>query len=146
MGLNAIALGILALVVLYHASTVFFSQPGPPPSPLPVPVQVGKSRSFHSQTRDAGLFTERVRRTAIIGNPTLTPGHKGSTNGSLEWNFLTGVCVCPPRTNVCPIAPNVVWSDGDADDVICDGVDAGGAFDGYEVLDFGGAGANDCDV
>jgi hypothetical protein len=146
MGLNAIALGILALVVLYHASTLFFGQPGPPPSPLPVPVQTHKSRSFHSQTRDAGLFTEGVRRKAIIGNPDLVVGYKGSTNGSLEWNFLTGICVCPPRTKVCPISPNVVWSDGDADDVICDGVDAGGAFDGYEVVDFGGAGVNDCDV
>ena len=58
MGLNAIALGLIALVALYHAYTLYLNRDAPPPSPLPVPVQTHKSRSFHSQTRDAGLFTE----------------------------------------------------------------------------------------
>lgn len=148
MGLNAIALGLLALVVLYHSYTLFLNREAPPPSPLPVPVQTHKSRSFHSQTRDAGLYTEGVRRRAIIGNPNLVVGHKGSTNGSLEWNFLTGLCTgCVRGGPACPAHPTpVIWSDGDADDEICDIVDAGGAFGGYDVVDFGGAGANDCDV
>jgi len=60
---------------------------------------------------------------------------------------LTSVCVCPPRKGVCPAEPSpVVWSNGDADDEICDNVDAGGAFGGYDAIDFGGAVGNDCDV
>jgi hypothetical protein len=94
------------------------------------------------------MYIEAVRRKAIISNPDAVYGYKGSTNGSLEWNFLTGVCVCPPRGKaVCPPAPDVIWSNGDADDDICDNVDAGGAFGGYDTVDFGGAAdGNVCDV
>jgi hypothetical protein len=140
MGLNAIALGLLALVVLYHASTLMWGQPGPPPSPLPVPVQTHKSRSFHSQTRDAGLFTEGVRRKAIIGNPDFIGGHKGSTNGSLEWNFLTGICAgsCTyPRK--CPTifdTTDAGYVDADSCNVL-DGM-------GRDVLDLGGAWDDGC--
>lgn len=141
MGINQIVLGLLAVVVFLHVAHVYSTQSPANPENLPwVPIQVGKTRSFHSQTRDAGLYIEAVRRKAIIGNPTLTPSYKGSTNGSLEWNFLTGICVCPPRgTPGCPPAPDVVWNAENADDEVCDIVDAGGAFGGYEVIDFGGA-------
>ena len=134
MGLNAIALGLIALVVLYHASTLFFTGEKAPPSPLPVPVQTHKSRSFHSQTRDAGLFTEGVRRRAIIGNPTFVAGHKGSTNGSLEWNFLTSVCTGCTYPRVCPL----VYDTTDAGYV---GADSCNVLDGMgqDVLDLGGA-------
>jgi hypothetical protein len=140
MGLNAIALGLLALVVLYHSYTLFLNREAPPPSPLPVPVQTHKSRSFHSQTRDAGLFTEGVRRRAIIGNPDLVVGYKGSTNGSLEWNFLTGICAgsCTyPRK--CP----TIYDTTDAGYV---GADSCNVLDGMgqDVLDLGGAWGEGC--
>jgi hypothetical protein len=142
MGLNAIALGLLALLVLYHSYTLFLNRDAPPPSPLPVPVQTHKSRSFHSQTRDAGLFTETVRRKAIIGNPTLTVGHKGSTNGSLEWNFLTGICTGCVRgkPDVCP-PPEFIADAGNSGSNVCDIIDGSGV----EILDFGDSGVNICD-
>ena len=111
-----------------------------------VPIQVGKTKTYTSMTRDAGMYIEATRRKAIIGNPTGKVSYKGSTNGSLEWNFLTGLCVCPPR-NFCPDVPeNVVWDGGDTDE-ICDNIDAGGAFGGYDTIDFGGANiGNVCEV
>jgi hypothetical protein len=90
------------------------------------------------------MFIERTRRAAILSNPSTFFSYKASTNGYLE-HGLTGILVGLPKP-VCPVAPNVVWSDGDADDNICDNVDAGGAFGGYDVIDFGGAAGNDCDV
>jgi hypothetical protein len=143
MNANIVVLGLLALVLFAQA----YSAVDSPQPELPwVPIQAGKSRSFHSQTRDAGMYIEAVRRKAIISNPDAVYGYKGSTNGSLEWNFLTGICVCPPKP-VCPPAPDVIWSNGDADDDICDNVDAGGAFGGYDTVDFGGAAdGNVCDV
>ncbi len=148
MDINAIVLLLMASVVGFYTWRAFLHKDDPLPSGLPwVPIDANKHRSFVSMTRDAGMYTERTRRTAIISNPNANYGYKGSTNGSLEWNFLTSICVCPPRGEaVCPPAPNVVWSDGDAGDEICDGVDAGGAFGGYDAVDFGGAGGNDCDV
>jgi hypothetical protein len=145
MNINVIVLGLL-LTVLGLYSWKAYSQPiESVPTFLPwVPIQVGKQRSFVNQTRDAGMSIERTRRTAIISNQSSTFSYKGSTNGYLEYG-LSGICICPPKP-ICPVAPNVVWSDGDADDVICDNVDAGGAFGGYEVIDFGGAAGNDCDV
>lgn len=139
---------MLTTVIGLYSWRAFLHQGEPPPSQLPwVPIDANKPRSFVNKTNDAGLYIERVRRTAIIGNPSGNVGYKGSTNGSLEWNFLTSVCVCPSRTGpVCPPEPTpVIWSNGDADDEICDIVDAGGAFGGYEVVNGGGAFGNVCD-
>ena len=139
-------MALLTAAIGLYTWRAFLHQDDPMPSELPwVPIDANKPRSFVNKTKDAGMYTERARRTAIISNPNSTYGHKGSTNGSLEWNFLTSICVCPPK-EVCPPAPNVVWSSGDADDTICDNIDAGGAFGGYEAVDFGGATGNDCDV
>jgi len=148
MGINEILLSLLAIALLTHTYFAYtMVSQNKIPSELPwVPIQVGKTKVYTNQTRDAGMYIERQRRTAIIQNASGKVGYKGSTNGSLEWNFLTGICVCPPRGPVCPPAPNVIWSDGDADDEICDIVDAGGAFGGYDVIDFGGADTNDCAI
>lgn len=141
--------GLLIVALSLMITNAFFNMDKPPPSELPwVPIDVRKSRSFHSQTRDAGLYIEATRRKAIIGNPNLKVGYKGSTNGSLEWNFLTGICVCPSRgPPVCPLEPeSVIWSADGADGDICDIVD-GGAADGiYDVIDLGGAEGNVCDL
>jgi hypothetical protein len=146
MNNNVIVAALLTAIIGLYSWRAFLHQNEPPPSQLPwVPIDANKHRSFVNKTSDAGLYIERVRRTAIIGNPSGNVGYKGSTNGSLEWNFLTSVCVCPPRQPICPPAPNVVWSSGDANDEICDVVDAGGAFGGYEVVDTGGAFGNVCD-
>jgi len=148
MNINVIVVALLTAIIGMYSWRAFLHQDEPPPSQLPwVPIDANKPRSFVNKTSDAGLHIERVRRTAIIGNPSGSVSYKGSTNGSLEWNFLTSVCVCPPRKPVCPPEPTpVIWSDGDANDEICDNVDAGGAFGGYDVVDFGGATGNDCDV
>jgi len=148
MNINVIVVALLSAVIGLYSWRAFLHQDEPPPSQLPwVPLDVNKPRSFVNKTSDAGLHIERVRRTAIIGNPSGAVSYKGSTNGSLEWNFLTSVCVCPPRGTVCPPEPaHVIWSNGDANDEICDVVDAGGAFGGYEVVDGGGATGNVCDV
>jgi hypothetical protein len=149
MNINLLVVGLMAAALALHITHAFLHA-DKPPSELPwVPIQVGKTRAFHSQTRDAGLYTEATRRKAIIGNPTLVPSYKGSTNGSLEWNFLTGICVCPPRGGPpCPAEPgSVIWDANGAEPEICDVVDAGGAFGGYETVDFGGAAdGNVCEV
>ena len=145
MSLNLIALGLMVVFVGYHAVQAYLSPKDPDKPMLPwVPIDVRRTKHYVSQTRDAGMYIERQRRVAIIGNQPLSPSYKGSTNGSLEY-YLTGICVCPPK-QVCPPEPSpVIWSDGDADDVICDNVDAGGAFGMYDIIDFGGAAGNVCD-
>ncbi len=140
MSLNLIALGLMLAVVGYHAVQAYLS-PGDPEKPkLPwVPIDVRKTKHYVSQTRDAGMYIERQRRVAIIGNSTLSPSYKGSTNGSLEWNFLTGICVCPPRSKICPTVFGLVdgqYVDADSCNVL-DGM-------GSEVADFGNAWSDEC--
>jgi len=145
MSLNLIALGLMVVFVGYHAVRAYLSPKDPDKPMLPwVPIDVRKTKVYVSQTRDAGMYVERQRRVAIIRNQPLSPSYKGSTNGSLEY-YLTGIISGLPKP-ICPVDPEpVVWSNGDADDVICDNVDAGGAFGMYDVIDFGGAAGNVCD-
>lgn len=148
MNINVIVVALLTTILGLYSWRAFLHKDDPIPSELPwVPIDANKPRSFVNKTNDAGMYVERMRRTAIIGNPSGSVGYKGSTNGSLEWNFLTSICVCPSREKpVCPSEPApVIWSNGDADDAICDVVDAGGAFGGYEVVDAGGAFGNVCE-
>ena len=142
MDINMIVGGIMLAALGYFMTYAFFHGDKPPPSQLPwVPIDVRKNKVYVSQTRDAGMYIERTRRTAIIGNKDGKVGPSGYLDA-----FLTAICVCPPK-QICPAEPTpVVWSNGDADDQICDNVDAGGAFGGYDIVDFGGATANVCDV
>ena len=143
MNINAAVLWVMVAIVGLYSWRAYLHQDEPPPSLLPwVPIDVRKTKVYVSQTKDAGMYTEFQRRTAIIGNPSRGVSYKDSTNGSLEFG-LTGICVCPPR-QVCGPPEPVIWSNGDADDTICDNVDAGGAFGGYDVIDFGGAAGNVC--
>lgn len=93
MNINLGILGLLAAVIGLHITHAYFSLDSPPPTghPLLVPIQVGKTTVYVSQTRDAGMFTEKTRRCAII-NSSNDFKQKGSTNGSLEHYFLTSVC------------------------------------------------------
>ena len=147
MDINAIVMWLMVSIIGLYTWRAYLHMEDPPPSTLPwVPIDANKPRSFVNQTRDAGMYVEQQRRVALIRNPSGNVGYKGSTNGSLEWNFLTGICVCPPRNPICPVPPPVIWSDGGAADEICDNVDAGGAFGMYDIEDFGGAAGNVCDV
>lgn len=136
MGINAIVLGLMAVAILFYTIQASTSEKAPTDLPW-VPIQVGKTRSFHSQTRDASMYTERMRRTAIISNPDLVVGHKGATNGSIEWNFLTGICVCPPRKR-CFV--NELVDGGYYDEDACNVLDGMGS----ELADFGNAFTDSC--
>lgn len=97
MSINITALLVLVAALLTHSAYAYFSlQVTPNPTDLPwVPIDVRKSRSFVSQTRDAGMYTEFSRRKAIIGSVQCLPSRsfwqKGFTNGVLE-SSLTGIC------------------------------------------------------
>ncbi len=146
MNINILVMGILTLILGGYAWKAYMT-PVDAPSPhfLPfVPLDVRKNKVYVSQTKDAGMFIERQRRVAIIGNSSRLVGYKGADNGSLEFG-LTGICICPPK-QVCPAEPDpVIWDANGADPEICDIVDAGGAFGGYEEVDFGGAADNVCE-
>jgi len=147
MNINLIALGVLALILGGYAWKAWGATPDTPESHfLPfVPIDVRKNKVYVSKTKDAGMFVEFQRRIAILQNKPLVPSYKGSTNGYLEYS-LSAIGYRPPK-DVCPPEPApVVWSNGDADDEICDNVDAGGAFGLYDTIDFGGADANVCDT
>ncbi len=142
MNINVLVMALLATIIGMYTWKAYLHKGDSPPNQLPwVPIDANKPRSFVNKTSDAGLYIERVRRTAIIGNPSGAVSYKGSTNGSLEWNFLTSVCVCPPRYAVCP-APEYIADAGNATSDVCDILDG----EGTEVLDFGDSGANVCDV
>ena len=146
MNINVIAIGVLALILGGYAWKAYMT-PVDAPSPhfLPfVPLDVRKNKVYVSQTKDAGMFIERQRRVAIIGNSSRLVGYKGADNGSLEFS-LTGICICPPK-QLCPAEPEaVIWDANGADPEICDVVDAGGAFGVYETVDMGGAADNVCE-
>lgn len=143
MNINALVGGLLLLglgYMAYQALTVPVDAPAPNFLPF-VPIDVRKTKVYVSPTKDASMYTERARRTAIISNPRGVYGSKDSTNGSLEWNFLTSVCVCPARNPiVCP-PPEFIADAGNATSEVCDILDG----QGTDVLDFGDSGANVCD-
>lgn len=125
MDINAIVLLMMVSMIGLYTWRAFLHKDEPPPSALPwVPIDANKRRSFVNQTRDAGMFTERARRVAIIGsnncgvdiNPTF---QKHFSNGVME-TFLTGICAVDKRVPVVvpplpPVSPSFGW------DVIVDG-------------------------
>ena len=142
MNINVLVVLLLGSLIGFLSWKSFLRKDDNSPSQLPwVPIDANKPRSFVNKTNDAGMFTERARRVAIIGNPRGVYSYKGSTNGSLEWNFLTSVCVCPPR-KVCPDDRFFMEDGGDANDEICDYLDG----NGDDIFDSGGAGPNVCDT
>lgn len=145
MNINLGVLGLLALAFGAHLLYAWWVRPMESnPHRLPwVPIDVRKTKVYVSQTRDAGMFIERQRRQAVLRNRPFRPGYKDFTNGVMD-AYLTGIAYDP--TAVCGPPKPVLWDAGDADDEICDIVDAGGAFGMYDEIDFGGAAATVCDV
>ena len=146
MNINFIAVGLMTLLMGFYTWKAWTM-----PSEAHIqhflpftPIDVRKTKIYVSQTRDAGMFTERQRRVATIGNRDGTFSYKGSTNGYLD-AFLTAICVCPPK-EVCPPAPDAIWDGGNATSEICDIVDGGNAYTEAEVVDFGNAFTNVCEV
>lgn len=146
MNINFIAVGLMTLLMGFYTWKAWTM-----PSEAHIqhflpftPIDVRKTKIYVSQTRDAGMFTERQRRVATIGNRDGTFSYKGSTNGYLD-AFLTAICVCPPK-EVCPPAPDAIWDGGNATSEVCDIVDGGDAYTEAEVVDFGNAFTNVCEV
>jgi hypothetical protein len=149
MNINLLVLGLMVVGIGLHVGHAIFSSPPPPnPNNLPwVPISTGKERSFVSKTRDAGMYTENLRRVAVISGycgsggsgGTGMPKYKGSTNGSLEFYFLSGLCPVRPSGPVCP--PEFEIEDGgNANTESCVIIDENVG----ELIDLGNANTNVC--
>jgi hypothetical protein len=121
MNINVLVVVLLGSLIGFYSWKSFFRVSDEEPSRLPwVPIDVNKRRSFVNQTRDAGMFTERQRRVAIIGSNSCgvdmrPPVQKHFGNGVME-SFLTGICAVAKKVPVPPIpSPSFGW------DVIVDG-------------------------
>lgn len=142
--INWIASALMALVMM---NLVFQAQANAPLAPevhlFPPPLSVGKQRSF-SSGRDASMFTQQVRRQAVVnahyGSPNLVlreSNHtSGFTNGVVELYSITGICHRIFRSVV-----SNVYDGGTSADEFAD-LDAGDATTDYPatVLDAGNAG------
>jgi len=148
MNINYVLMSLMVIAVGIHITHAYFSLDKPPPSKLPwVPISVGKQRSFHSQTRDAGLYTQTTRRLAVINGSCGGSGgmkDKSSTNGSLEYYFLSALCPVVQQ-NVQPICPPYipeVEDGGNANTESCVVFDENSG----DLIDFGNADTNICPV
>ena len=142
MNINVLVLMLLTTIIGLYSWKAFLHQGEPPPSQLPwTPISTSKPRFFVNKTSDAGLHIERVRRSAIIRNgPTFS--YKGSTNGSLEYYFLSGVLTGGRYQE--PVCPEAYSADdgGNATAEFCDYIDG----NGQDILDAGNADLNLCDL
>ena len=150
MNINLIVVLLLGSLIGFYSWKSFFRKGDDIPSQLPwVPIDANKRRSFVNQTRDAGMFTERQRRVAIIGANNCgvdmkSPYQKHFNNGVME-TFLTGICAVsrvlpdPPNPDPPPVpTPSFGWDvivegnytgnggqyfimEGNGDDLIIDG-------------------------
>jgi hypothetical protein len=145
MNINYVLMSLMVIAVGIHITHAYFSLDKPPPSKLPwTPISAGKPRSFHSQTRDAGLYTQTTRRLAVInaGNGGgLHFNDKSSTNGSLEYYMLSGLG-SGRKAAVCPPYIPEVEDGGNANTESCVVFDENSG----ELVDFGNAGTNICPI
>jgi len=126
------ALAIMNLVYQSHLNAPL----APEIRTFPPPLAVGKERSF-SSGRDASMFTQQVRRQAIVnahyGSPKLIlreSNHtSGFTNGVVEIYSITGLC-----QRVCAAVCSPILEGGNADTENCEVLDGNG---GAVVLDAG---------
>ena len=128
--INTLFIGILFLIIGSGVASYMLTPKDPhevPTGALPAPVQIGKNKIIVSKTGDASMSTEYKRRRAIIGSNSCGYfskfSHSGSTNGSLETYFLSGMCPGVVRRKIC----EELYDGGDANTnscVILDGSDA----------------------
>lgn len=145
--INTLFLSLLGLFIGYNVLN-YYSTPTnvyqPPIGALPVPIQVGKSKIYVSKERDASMATETKRRRAIIGSNScaIHPkfGYSGSTNGSLETFFISGVCPTFIKDNVQKICTSI-FDGGVATSEFCSILDGNG---GDVLVDGGYADTNVC--
>ena len=142
MNINFIASALMALVMM---NLVYQSHLNAPLAPqvhtFPPPLSVGKERSF-SSGRDASMFTQQVRRQAIVNTHYASPNlilresnhTSGFTNGVLEIYSITSICqrVCAAAVDVVVAVCNPILDGGNADTENCDILDGNG---GSVVLD-----------
>jgi hypothetical protein len=144
MSLNFIGTALLALIMANMFITASANAPlAPEVRVMTPPISVGKERSF-SSGRDASMFTQQVRRQAIVnghyGSPNLIlreSNHtSGFTNGVVEIYSLSNVCnrICAAAVAAC----SPILDAGTAVDQICNVLDGGyAAQSAGTVLDAG---------
>jgi hypothetical protein len=146
MNINLIASALMALVMM---NLVYQSHLNAPLAPqvhtFPPPISTGKERSF-SSGRDASMYTQQVRRQAIVnahyGSPKLIlreSNHtSGFTNGVVEIYTLTGICerVCAAAVEAVVAVCSPVLDGGNANTENCEVLDGNGGA-GEVVLDGG---------
>lgn len=128
--INTLFIGILVLIIGSGVASYILTSKDPyevPTGALPVPIQVGKNKVIVSKTGDASMATEYKRRRAVIGSNSCGYytkfSHSGSTNGSLETYFLSGMCPTFNRPRIY----ETIYDGGDANtesNNIFDGSDA----------------------
>jgi hypothetical protein len=131
LSLNFIGSALLAMVIANLFISAAANAPqAPEVHTMPAPIATGKERSF-SSGRDASMFTQQVRRQAIVNAHYGSPGYvlregthtSGFTNGVLELS-LSGVCqkICASVVAVC----NPILDGGNSTDEFCQVLDGGG--------------------
>lgn len=120
LSINTLFLSLFGLFIGYNVLKYYTTPTNvyqPPIGNLPVPIEVGRSKIYVSKERDASMATEIKRRRAIIGGNScaLSPkfGYSGSTNGSLETFFISGLCPTFVKDSIQTIC--TLYDGGDAE-------------------------------
>lgn len=145
--INTLFLSLLGLFIGYNVLNYYLTPTNvyqPPIGALPVPIQVGKSKIYVSKERDASMATETKRRRTIIGSNScaIHPkfGYSGSTNGSLETFFISGLCPAFIKDGVQKVCTSI-FDGGNAESEFCYVLDGNG---GDVIVDGGYADTNVC--
>jgi hypothetical protein len=145
--INTLFLSLFGLFVGYNVLKYYTTPTDiyqPPIGNLPVPIEVGRSKIYVSKERDASMATEIKRRRAIIGSNScaIHPkfGYSGSTNGSLETFFISGLCPTFIKDSVQKVCTSI-FDGGNAESEFCSVLDGNG---GDVVVDGGYADTNVC--
>ena len=147
--INTIFLSLLGLFVGYNVLNYYLTPKDVyeiPIGALPVPIEVGRSKIYVSKERDASMATEIRRRRAIIGSNScaIHPkfGYSGSTNGSLETFFISGLCPTFVKDTVQKVCSSI-FDGGNAESEYCEIIDGNGGSDEI-IIDGGYADTNVC--
>lgn len=144
MNINVILMSLLGLFIGYNILNYYLTPVdiyAVPTGALPVPIQEGKSKVYVSKTGDASMRTEYNRRKTIIGSNCGIQkkfGFSGSTNGSLETFFISGLC---PTNLILPCTS--IFEGGNAESEFCYVLDGNGQ---QVLVDGGYADTNVCSV